>query len=140
MWPPDVSKAIGAHSADLPTLRPPPGGSCPLGRSAVYNGGMRLRAGLVVGFAAGYYLGAKAGHGRYEQMHRLLGRAKRSDALSRATGRARGVVDLGRGRAKDVVDHRRAGGGTGGAEGDAAGASVLRIASPGTRSGTPTAP
>lgn len=29
---------------------------------------MRFRIGLAVGFAAGYVLGAKAGHGRYEEI------------------------------------------------------------------------
>jgi hypothetical protein len=35
---------------------------------------MRFRLGLVVGFGAGYYLGARAGHARYEQLRRLIGR------------------------------------------------------------------
>ena len=32
---------------------------------------MRLRLGLAVGFAAGYVLGAKAGHHRYEQIEQM---------------------------------------------------------------------
>ena len=36
--------------------------------------GVKLRLGLVVGFAAGYYLGAKAGRERYEQLRRIVDR------------------------------------------------------------------
>ena len=39
---------------------------------------MRFRLGLAVGFGAGYYLGAKAGRERYEQMNRWINRAKES--------------------------------------------------------------
>ena len=35
---------------------------------------MRLRLVFGVGFAAGYYLGAKAGRERYEQLRSLVGR------------------------------------------------------------------
>ena len=64
---------------------------------------MRLRAGLIIGFGAGYYLGAQAGRERYEQMNRWIRKAKRSDAFEAATEKARAVVDLGVERAKDVV-------------------------------------
>ena len=33
---------------------------------------MRFRLGLLVGFAAGYYLGARAGHDRYEQLRGIV--------------------------------------------------------------------
>jgi hypothetical protein len=33
---------------------------------------VRARLALVVGFGFGYYLGAKAGHERYEQLHGLV--------------------------------------------------------------------
>jgi hypothetical protein len=35
---------------------------------------MRFKTGAIVGFAAGYYLGAKAGHERYEQLRKLVER------------------------------------------------------------------
>lgn len=35
---------------------------------------MRLRLGLAVGFGVGYYLGARAGRERYEQLRRLASR------------------------------------------------------------------
>jgi len=37
---------------------------------------MRFRVGLVVGLGVGYYLGAKAGRVRYEQIRRALERAQ----------------------------------------------------------------
>ncbi len=64
---------------------------------------MRLRLGMAVGFSAGYYLGAKAGRERYEQLNRMIRKAKRSDAFETATDKAKAVVDLGVERAKDVV-------------------------------------
>jgi hypothetical protein len=67
---------------------------------------MRFRAGLVTGFAAGYYLGAKAGRARYEQINRILRDVRRSPAFGAATDKARAVVDLGVERAKDIVDIR----------------------------------
>jgi hypothetical protein len=35
---------------------------------------MRLRIGLALGFGLGYYLGARAGRARYEQLRRLVAR------------------------------------------------------------------
>jgi len=36
----------------------------------------RFRLGLFVGFAAGYYLGAKAGRQRFEQINQAIDRAR----------------------------------------------------------------
>jgi hypothetical protein len=33
---------------------------------------MRFRTGAILGFAAGYYLGARAGRERYEQLRKVL--------------------------------------------------------------------
>jgi hypothetical protein len=65
---------------------------------------MRFRLGLIVGFGAGYYLGAMAGRERYEQLNRMVRKVKRSDAYDTATDKAKAVVDLGVERAKDLVD------------------------------------
>ena len=35
---------------------------------------MRFRVGLGIGFGVGYYLGARAGRERYEQLRRLIAR------------------------------------------------------------------
>lgn len=67
---------------------------------------MRFRLGLLVGFGTGYYLGAKAGRERYEQLNRWIGKVKRSDAFESATTKAKAAVDLGVERAKDFAgDH-----------------------------------
>jgi hypothetical protein len=66
---------------------------------------MRFRAGIIIGFGTGYYLGAQAGRERYEQLNRLIKKVKRSEAFDVATEKAKAVVDLGVERAKDAVDH-----------------------------------
>jgi hypothetical protein len=65
---------------------------------------MRFRLGLFIGFGAGYYLGSMAGRERYEQINKVLTRAKGSDAYETATEKAKAVVDLGVERARDLVD------------------------------------
>jgi hypothetical protein len=65
---------------------------------------MRFRAGLVIGFATGFYVGTMAGRERYEQINRTLRRAKRSEAFDVAADKAKAVVDLGVERARDMVE------------------------------------
>jgi hypothetical protein len=67
---------------------------------------MRFRMGVLVGFGAGYYLGAKAGRERYEQLNRTVRKIRRSPALDTAADKAKAVVDLGMERARDVVDSK----------------------------------
>jgi hypothetical protein len=71
---------------------------------------MRFRLGAAIGFGAGYYLGAMAGRERYEQLNKLIGKVKRSDAYDMATDKAKAAVDLGMERAKDLVDGAFGGG------------------------------
>ena len=66
---------------------------------------MRFRLGLAIGFGAGYYLGAKAGRERYEQLNQWISRAKQSEAFDTAADKAKAVVDLGVERARDLVGH-----------------------------------
>jgi hypothetical protein len=66
---------------------------------------MRFRLGLVIGFGAGYYLGAKAGRERYEQLDRWLEKARNSEVVETAAEKAKAVVDLGVERAKDLIEH-----------------------------------
>jgi hypothetical protein len=71
----------------------------------------KFRTGLILGFAAGYYLGAQAGRERYEQLNRLLQRALQNDAIDHATtavGKARAVIDLTRERVVDLAEHKPA--------------------------------
>jgi hypothetical protein len=70
---------------------------------------MRFRLGLIVGAGAGYYLGAKAGRERYEQMNQMLRKVRRSDAYQTATDKAQAAVDLGVERAKEFVDEHKPG-------------------------------
>jgi hypothetical protein len=65
---------------------------------------MRLKLGLAVGFAVGYYFGAKAGRTRYVQLRRWIDQARGSDLFETATDKAKAVVDLGVERARDLVD------------------------------------
>ena len=61
---------------------------------------MGFRFGFVSGFGAGYYLGARAGRHRYEQINRTLSKARRSPvvetAAEKAAGKARSLVDRDR--------------------------------------------
>lgn len=67
---------------------------------------MRLRIGLLFGFCLGYYLGSMAGRERYEQINRMIRKAKRTEVYETATDKAKAVVDLGVEKAKDVVDDK----------------------------------
>lgn len=59
---------------------------------------------MVTGLAAGYYLGARAGRQRYDQINRQLTRLKRSEAFDEAAERARAVVTEGVEKARSLVD------------------------------------
>ena len=67
---------------------------------------MRFRLGMVTGFAAGYYMGAKAGRQRYEQINRQLTRLKRSEAFEQAVDQAKTVVEEGVEKARTLVESR----------------------------------
>ena len=73
---------------------------------------MRFRAGLLVGFGAGYYLGTAAGRERHEQINKMVRKVKRSDVYDTATDKAKAVVDLASERAKDLVDSKTGNGST----------------------------
>jgi hypothetical protein len=62
---------------------------------------MRGRLGFMVGFGAGYVLGAKAGTQRYEQIRRLYENLLDSPPVTRATGRAKDAASTGLEQAKD---------------------------------------
>ena len=57
---------------------------------------MKFRLGMIVGFAAGYYLGAKAGRERYEQMRRGLARVP-------SIAKVQAAVDLARERIRPTA-------------------------------------
>ena len=78
-----------------------------------YDRDMRFKMGLVMGFGAGYYLGAMAGRERYEQINRTVDKLRGSETFEAATEKARDVVDQGSGRAKEFVEDKFGGGNEG---------------------------
>ena len=74
--------------------------------------------GMVTGFATGYYMGAKAGRQRYDQINRQLARLKRSEAFEQAVDQAKTVVEEGVEKARSLVESR-AGNGHGYADAEA---------------------
>jgi len=67
---------------------------------------MRFRLGMVTGFAAGYYLGARAGRQRYDQINRSLSKLRGSDTFETAADRAKAIVEEGVEKARSLVDAR----------------------------------
>ena len=61
---------------------------------------MRGRLGFLIGFGAGYVLGAKAGTERYEQLRRLYDNLVSSPTFQGATGKAREAAGTGYEQAK----------------------------------------
>jgi hypothetical protein len=72
---------------------------------------MRFRLGFITGAGVGYYLGARAGRPRYEQMRQWLGQAKDSDIAHIAADRAHEVAEVAKEKVVDVVDVRHHGNG-----------------------------
>lgn len=70
---------------------------------------MRFRHGVIVGFALGYYLGAKAGRERYEQIEDVLDRLRTSALYRQARERIAEVVEDGSARARELLDDLAAG-------------------------------
>jgi len=65
---------------------------------------MRFRLGLVTGLATGYYLGARAGRQRYDQINRSLAKVRRSETFEEVTDRAKAVAEEAVEKAKETVD------------------------------------
>ena len=65
---------------------------------------MRFRAGFVTGMATGYYLGAKAGRQRYDQINRTVAKIKRSEAYEEVTELAKAKVEEAAEKAKSAVE------------------------------------
>jgi hypothetical protein len=59
------------------------------------------KLGFMVGFGAGYVLGSKAGHERYEQLRRLYDNLLSSPQLKRASGKAKDAVETGYEQARE---------------------------------------
>ncbi len=96
MEPPDGITAPEAHSL---LGGAPQTGGC-------QNGPMKFRTGVIVGFAAGYVLGSKAGRDRYEQIRKLYRRVASSEQVRKALDQGRQLADSGTARARDVVSQQ----------------------------------
>lgn len=57
---------------------------------------------MVLGFAAGYYVGTMAGRERYEQINKLVRKAQQSSALDQARSKAKPIVDRGKERVRSA--------------------------------------
>ncbi|HVL64183.1 MAG TPA: YtxH domain-containing protein [Actinomycetota bacterium] len=64
---------------------------------------MRGRLGVLIGFGAGYVLGAKAGRERYDQLRRLYDNLMASPGFQEASEKAREAVEQGLEQAKDLA-------------------------------------
>ena len=67
---------------------------------------MRFRLGVVAGLAVGYYLGARAGRRRYDQINRSLTRLRETSAFEQAAERAKAAVGDGVEAARGLIDRR----------------------------------
>jgi hypothetical protein len=66
---------------------------------------MRFRLGLIIGGVIGYYLGAKAGRARYEQMRGWIRQARDSEIAHVAVDRAHEVAEVAKDKVVDAVEH-----------------------------------
>lgn len=62
-----------------------------------------FRKGLVIGFAAGYVQGSKAGRERYEQINRNWKRVKKTESYQRLSGKAGAIMGMGFERGKVIA-------------------------------------
>jgi hypothetical protein len=99
---------------------------------------MRFRIGVVIGFGVGYYLGAKAGRQRYEQIQRWFDKAKNSEIVDTVADKAKAVVDLGVERARDLTERRPEG--ANGFDEDERTALVVEVPLPPGGNGPPSTP
>lgn len=67
---------------------------------------MGFKTGLLIGAAAGYVLGTKAGRERYQQIMDGWARVTGDDRFQDIASKGRAVVDLAAERVKDTVSDR----------------------------------
>ncbi len=65
---------------------------------------MKFRTGLLIGAAAGYVLGARAGRERYEQIKAFAVQASKHPAVAQLVGQGVAVVDFVRDTVADGLD------------------------------------
>lgn len=64
---------------------------------------MKIRLGFLVGFGAGYVMGAKAGIERYEQLRRLYENLLSQPAVRDAKGKVKDAAGTGFEQARDIA-------------------------------------
>ncbi|MEJ5256510.1 MAG: hypothetical protein WHS89_14285 [Acidimicrobiales bacterium] len=64
---------------------------------------MRFRAGLIVGFAVGYYFGAKAGRERYQEIEQWLEKLRSAPPYLEIRSRLDELYEQGRQRAVELA-------------------------------------
>ena len=64
---------------------------------------MGFKSGLIVGFGAGYVLGARAGRERYDQVRALWHQVSGSSAVQRAAEKARETATTGKERGLSAI-------------------------------------
>jgi hypothetical protein len=69
---------------------------------------VRFRAGLVVGLAVGYYLGARAGRERYEQIEEWLDKVRGTDTYRDISDKIEQLYEDGRLGGDPLLDLRNA--------------------------------
>jgi hypothetical protein len=67
---------------------------------------MRFKLGLLTGFGAGYYLGARAGRERYEQINESLRKLRRSDAFETVSDTVTSAASEGADKAQNLVENK----------------------------------
>ncbi len=70
---------------------------------------IRFRHGLIVGFALGYYLGAKAGRSRYEQMNAMLDRIRNTQQYLETRTTLSDLFEQGKSMSMEMVDQATGG-------------------------------
>lgn len=65
---------------------------------------MKFRLGILIGFCAGYYFGAKAGRIRYEQINRYVSKLTGSETAQEIVETAKDAVDLTVDKAHEKIE------------------------------------
>jgi hypothetical protein len=64
---------------------------------------MRMKSGFLVGLAAGYILGAKAGQERYQQIVDAVSKLRENPGVQRLTGEVNKTVSIGKDRVAETA-------------------------------------
>ena len=65
-----------------------------------------MRTGLVIGFAAGYVLGAKAGRRRYEQIRKVANTISSNPPVRQLLDETKALADAGTAKAREAISEQ----------------------------------